>query len=636
QPLLREALQVVDLAVKAIQEPYDIDLQLLRGDILESLKLEAENIQQMYLDAFQKAQDREDQLRINWCLSALSRLHLNLNEFDTAEQYAKDALHAAEGCEDQQVWINVYVRLGYVYARQHQYYELLDYFEKVLHLSRKEGDIENEIVALINIAISHSSRRDYKQSLKLLLQALDLGEQIDYKLSNVKCLVNISTIFYVLYNPTEALRRYLEILENYFDILDTNTLTVLYYNLGDTYHQTGDLEASREYFSKCLEVGQESSYNAIIAMACVQLSRSYLREDIIDQATSFIDRAEAIYKQLGIPQGYHNLLITKGRLALKHGDPERAAALILEGTKFAEKYEDFQELPPAFLTLSTLYKDLGKFELALMYHELYASHQEKLYEEKRDRQLIEMEIKYETREKEKQIELLEQKRQKQESLFQERISRLKMQALQAQMNPHFIFNAMNAIQQFITMHDGESAMLYLSRFARLIRLIFEFSKKTTVSLQQELDFLENYLELEKLRFVQKFTVELEVDPMLSLETTDVPPLLVQPLIENSLKHGLLHRAEGGRLQIEFFKKEQLLHCCVTDNGIGREASKKLGAWRPEEYRSSGLRITRERLEILMNQYEHLEQDPLSVVDLKNDQGDAVGTRVELFIPLPND
>lgn len=631
--LLNEALQYIDSPKEELSPTLLIDQALYRGDVRESLKRPFLETKKLYESALTQARDLNDLLRINLCLSALSRLHLNQNEFSEAERIAKQAQKEAGDTTNQHIWINVFVRLGYVYARQHQYYELLEYFEKVLQLSRDVGDIEHEIVALINIAISHSSRRDYKKSLKLLLEALDLGEQIDYKLSNVKCLVNISTIFYVLYNPTEALRRYLEILDSYFEILDTNTLTVLYYNLGDSYNQIGKLEASRKYFSKCLEVGQQSSYNAIIAMAYVQLSRSFLREDDLVQSEQLIDRAEVIYQKLGIPQGYHNLLIAKGTLQLKKGNPRKASALILEGTEFAKKYEDFQELPPAFLMLSNLHKDLKEFEKALQFHEMYADHQEKLYEEKRDRQLIEMEIKYETREKEKQIELLEQRRQKQESDFKERISRLKMQALQAQMNPHFIFNAMNAIQQFITLHDSESAMLYLSRFARLIRLIFEFSRKAQINLQQEIDFLNTYLELEKLRFVQKFKVHLEIDPTISPQRIALPPLLVQPLIENSLKHGLLHRESGGQLHIHFYLNETHLCCSVEDNGVGRAEAKKIGAWRPEEYRSSGLRITRERLELLRKQQEEPSSQSLEITDLTDDTGKAIGTRVELFIPI---
>ncbi|MEM9819499.1 MAG: two-component regulator propeller domain-containing protein [Bacteroidota bacterium] len=226
-----------------------------------------------------------------------------------------------------------------------------------------------------------------------------------------------------------------------------------------------------------------------------------------------------------------------------------------------------------------------------------------------------------------------------EAAFRQEVNNLKMQALQTQMNPHFIFNALNAIQQFLTTNDQEQAMIYLARFARLIRLIFEQSKRKLIRLEEELELLELYLKLEKLRFKNKIEVFLEVDPQLEAisEEVSIPPLLIQPVVENSFKHGLLHRKEGGKLWLSFVLQNDRLVCTVKDNGIGRKKAAELSSWRPKEYRSSGLVTTQKRLNIVngVEATAATENQFFQITDLHSDEGHAIGTEVSIHIQVAN-
>jgi len=208
---------------------------------------------------------------------------------------------------------------------------------------------------------------------------------------------------------------------------------------------------------------------------------------------------------------------------------------------------------------------------------------------------------------------------------------LRAQALQAQMNPHFIFNSMNAIQHFLTLQDKENAMIYLAKFAKLIRFIFDQSKNKTTSLQKELEFLKLYVSLEKLRFQDKISVNFVVGENATQlqEEIHLPPLLIQPIIENAFKHGLFHKEEKGNLYINFKYEEPMLICIVEDNGVGRKKSTELNEWRKKNHISSGIKSTKERIELLNIQDKSFVENSFKITDLTSKSGEAIGTKVEI-------
>lgn len=225
--------------------------------------------------------------------------------------------------------------------------------------------------------------------------------------------------------------------------------------------------------------------------------------------------------------------------------------------------------------------------------------------------------------------------QKRKDFINQQFSELRLGALQSQMNPHFIFNALNAIQHFFVNNDRESAMIYLAKFARLIRLIFEYSKVSAISLTKEMEFLQLYLRLEKLRFGDRIQIDFQnhENYTTSPEYILLPPLLIQPIIENSFKHGLLHREAGGKLQVSFSMiNEDVLRCVVLDNGVGRNKAKQLSKWKPKEYRSSGIQTINERID-LVNLKTKSKAITFEIHDLKDDYNQPIGTKVEFYFDL---
>lgn len=217
---------------------------------------------------------------------------------------------------------------------------------------------------------------------------------------------------------------------------------------------------------------------------------------------------------------------------------------------------------------------------------------------------------------------------KRENEMQRQVVELERSALQAQMNPHFIFNCLNAIQNFILQNEKDQAIEYLARFARLVRGVLNASVAGHVTVQEELQMLENYLSLEQLRFNSRFEYEVRAAEGLDVFNIEIPPLLVQPYVENAVLHGTAGRDSGGKVLVEFRQGVEALEITVEDNGNGLHQANQQN--NPKGHKSVGMGITQRRLELLAGR----NGSPPVIVDLRPDGKDkAQGTKIRIFIPL---
>lgn len=215
---------------------------------------------------------------------------------------------------------------------------------------------------------------------------------------------------------------------------------------------------------------------------------------------------------------------------------------------------------------------------------------------------------------------------------QRKMTEVEMQALRAQMNPHFIFNCLNSINRYIVKSDQATASLYLTKFAKLIRLILDNSNNKNVILSHELEALKLYIEMEALRFDKKFMYCITVDDDVNTDSIEVPPLIIQPYVENAIWHGLLHKETPGCLHISIsMPEENVLQCVIEDDGVGREKAKELKSKSATTRKSLGLKLTENRL-TLLNKYAELSAS-IDIIDLKTDDNVAAGTKVILKIPV---
>ncbi|HOY19242.1 MAG TPA: histidine kinase [Haliscomenobacter sp.] len=206
-----------------------------------------------------------------------------------------------------------------------------------------------------------------------------------------------------------------------------------------------------------------------------------------------------------------------------------------------------------------------------------------------------------------------------------------LKALRAQMNPHFIFNCLNSIKSFTLNKDSASANFYLTKFSRLIRQVLENSRSEKITLQNELSTLQLYLDMEKLRVGDKFDYEIKLDNNLEEDFIEVPPMLIQPYVENAIWHGILHKAEKGKVLIEISQRVDNVLITIADDGIGRKKAAELKSKSGSTHKSFGMKITAERLSIIKQLYGI--DATLTFEDLLHSDGSAAGTKVNLTLPI---
>ncbi|MEO8111896.1 MAG: histidine kinase, partial [Ginsengibacter sp.] len=218
--------------------------------------------------------------------------------------------------------------------------------------------------------------------------------------------------------------------------------------------------------------------------------------------------------------------------------------------------------------------------------------------------------------------------------MQNRLAEEKLTALRSQMNPHFIFNCLNSIQQFILTGEVDNANKYLSQFSKLIRLVLQYSENNFISLEEEMNMLELYLSLEKTRFGNSFLYKIYIDEELDADEIKIPNLMIQPFVENAIWHGLMHNKGERKIDVSFrLKNDDSIICIVTDNGIGRKRAAEIKKMKSVElkHHSKGMQLIRDKIDILKQQFR--SEVLIEIDDVLNIDGGVEGTKVLIQLPL---
>ena len=222
--------------------------------------------------------------------------------------------------------------------------------------------------------------------------------------------------------------------------------------------------------------------------------------------------------------------------------------------------------------------------------------------------------------------------EKRKTEYNRRIAELEAKALTNQMNPHFIFNSLNSVQHLILEKEEKQALNFLADFATLMRQMLNNSRKSYISMEEEIAFLTRYLELEKIRFAHSFTYHFGIEPELKDYTVYIPPMIIQPIVENAIKHGLAPKNSAGHLEIRLEMVDDLLYCAVDDDGIGWEHSNSIKTGRLVKHESTALSVIKERLQIIKSFNGSVGK--LEIIDkFKSGFGNKEGTLVEILIPI---
>jgi hypothetical protein len=224
-----------------------------------------------------------------------------------------------------------------------------------------------------------------------------------------------------------------------------------------------------------------------------------------------------------------------------------------------------------------------------------------------------------------------QKRLKEKNELNRKVAELEQASLRAQMNPHFIFNCLNSIQHFIIKNDIEQTNKYITQFGSLIRQTLDNAARTSITIADEIKYLTGYMELERMRFPEAFRYQIEIDHAIQADYVCVPSMILQPFVENAIRHGIRNKEKGtGLVKIMIREDNEGIHFTVEDNGVGREAAARFKSLQHIEYQSKGITLATNRLELLSESSG--ERIIIAFTDMKDGEDNACGTKVDIFFP----
>lgn len=413
---------------------------------------------------------------------------------------------------------------------------------------------------------------------------------------------------------------------------------------------TVNLDSSVYYGELAIKVSQDAQYEFGYASALSIAAAPIIRNGDVKRGLEMSKEALTYADRFNFPlKDRYYLVLNEGFAFETLGEYDSAMFYMEKASKLRPQSLDHHRLKYIIL------KSQKRFDKALMAHERYNSKLDSTLRSRNQSNLSLAQARYETELKEKEVISLSQRasiqaleiQQKNQTLFiglvvalfvvvviyfffkqreikkQQSQTELEQRFLRSQLNPHFISNALVAVQSFMLKNDAESAALYLTKFSKLMREILENSRKEFLSVEEEIGMITNYLEIHKLR-LGSFDFSIEIDENIDPETDTIPPMFIQPFVENAIEHGIAN-IEDGKIKLKFKKDGDYISIEVSDNGKGLNQSNK-----PDHYSLSST-IIKERIDIFNKS---LKNKILLVIDnLKNDNGNVIGTRVQVKVPF---
>ncbi len=433
-----------------------------------------------------------------------------------------------------------------------------------------------------------------------------------------------------------------------------------------------------QYYIKAYYAYQSANMKDRMAGSLAEMARLKLILRDFQSASILLDSAIQIHHRENGLIGEGKCYMIYSAMAKQQNNMAQAFIYDQKALEMFRKTNYNIEIAMVLKNIAKFHEEQNNYKKALEYHNQAYKYQENSYNENRTNSLLEIQNSYEIQLKNSRIQQLESEQklavlEKKEArnymiggallliiflvsgiilyLFKERslkqarknieltnllnssltqkVNDAELTAMRAEMNPHFVFNTMSSIQGLIIGNRQSEAITYLNDFSRLSRRILDHSRSKYIRFSEELAFLNNYLALESLRFENRFQIKWDIDKNITQNELEIPPMLIQPFLENAIKHGLLPKKEKGQLSIRFINKpeDSVLYCEITDNGVGRtntEAPDK-------EHKSKGIAITEKRLELLNGHENDSQPYTINIIDLKNKEGLPSGTQVQLFI-----
>ncbi len=553
--------------------------------------------------------------------------------------------------------------------------------KEAISISKEINYNEGLIKSYTNLSSLYTQEGNYDKGLKLALLAKE--EQV--KTGDINGLVYSNTTIARIYSELKKPKKAIEILKQSLSLLknkpNSNIKANAFFYLGNTYLSLGSLNKARESFLEAKKIAINNKFLLGVHIANSTLGVIETKRGNFIEATNYLNVALKFYEknnQTNYMAHTYLCLADAYKGLKKFGTTNN---LNLKAIEIYKKQGNLKNLERAYFGQYEVFELEKKYKKANFYLLEHYKMKDSIFSTDKMKTIEEMQTKYETEkiEKEKilaersteianfesrknrdlflgsliigvlliiaslfyfstlkekkkaEIIVLELKETQKRLALEKQYKDSELKALKAQMNPHFIFNALNSIQDYIVLNKKSLASDYLGKFADLIRNYLHFSNTGFISLKDEVYNLNLYLELEKLRFEEELQYTIKEDDTINLDAIKIPTMLLQPYVENALKHGLLHRKKDRKLTISFLKtSNEIIECVIQDNGIGRKRAKEIKSNNVLQHKSFASKATSERLSLL--NFGKEQKIGVKIFDLK-ERNIALGTKVILNIPI---
>jgi tetratricopeptide (TPR) repeat protein len=588
--------------------------------------------------------------------------HFFKSDYTRALDYFHRSLDLARDLENPDLLSESYSEIGIVLKNQGKLDEALNYYDSSLIYARMGKDTSWIASCLVNMGNAYKEKGYLIISQEYYLEALKTLEPLGHKRRIAACYQNMGEVYSLQKDHVKAREYYMRALKLAREDGDQMREAACLMNIGYLYFMEGMLQKARDYYQEALGYYNASGYSHEMDDCYIMLGDSWLREGEASKSMEYYKKALLISRQEKDFRKLAEVYCKMGEAFYLTGNYSEAMSSCLESLEMARKTSYLEVERRSNEVLSEIYLQKGDPESAIRHYREHSRLKDSIFNADKYKALAELEVKYETEKKEQQIALYGQQAEVQRLkilqrnrmmfavgagsililliaylLFQrnqarniQRSAELEQKLLRSQMNPHFIFNSLIAIQSFIYRKDAVQAGDYLAGFAELTRFTLESSRAELISLEKEVGMMKVYLDLQKLRFEGHFDYNISLDEDLDAGSLMIPPMFAQPFLENAIEHGLRHRETGGLLYLSYsLTDEECLMITVKDNGIGKEKAKLKG--KRSGHHSMGISITKERLEILSKK--HKREFRYMSNDLQDAQGENTGVEVLVEVPV---
>jgi len=558
-----------------------------------------------------------------------------------------------------------------LYLARAEYFFLTNDFtsasqDGMIALKKSKANGEELILAkTMNFMGSYCRRtKFYLESISYFEDAIAIAEKKNLKGIIPISYYNLKDVYDILGNVKEQRNSLVKLINSANKENDTLFIEMGLQSLGKTYiEQDRNFKVADSLLKKCIEIATLKKDSLYIAWPMTDQGWNYYLEKEYDSAIRLYNRS----LMYSVPSKNYfvsaNALGNLGTIYRDLGETKKSLKYYLESIEEAKTINYIFHLSWVYKDMSDMYLRLRDTSNAYKNYVLFKLYNDSIVKKSSSEGLTDARIRYEADSHNKELELLNLRLYNQRLLIyggaglfllsvtvlilllsrakinakrrisemNRKISEITQANLRQQMNPHFIFNTLNSIQYYMYQHDKLATNNYLTKFSSLMRKVLENSRHTSVPLRDELDALNLYLELEMIRFKDKFEYEINIDEEIDTLLYKVPTMLIQPYVENSISHGLMPGENKGIVKIDLKLESEYILCTIEDNGIGREAAFEKKKKSDNNHNSLGTQIVSSRLDLVNSLYGTTLKTIYT--DLRNQNGEPAGTRVEIQIPI---